>query len=108
MARTKLPASVDALQDIVLQQQMLLDTQDLDLEAKDRDLDAKQTTIDEQAERLAFLEEWNRLLRSQKYGARSEKIPSEQGRLFNEAEIEATAVAEDNGEIDVIAVIPED
>jgi len=31
---------------------------------------AKQSIIDEQAERLSFLEEWNRLLRSQKSRAR--------------------------------------
>jgi len=65
--RTELPSSVDALQQLVVDQQ---------------------TTIDQQAERLAFLEEWNRLLRSQKFGAKSEKIPPEQGRLFNEAELE--------------------
>ncbi len=82
MARTELPASIEALQELVIQQQVLL-------EANSRDLETKQTTIDQQAERLAFLEEWNRLLRSQKFGARSEKIPPEQGRLFNEAELEA-------------------
>ena len=68
MVRKELPSSVDTLQELVLQQQ---------------------STIEQQAERLAFLEEWNRLLRSQKYGAKSEKIPAEQGRLFNEAELEA-------------------
>ena len=84
MTNTGLPASVDALQEIILQQQTLLET-------KDRDLEDKQSTIEQQAERLAWLEEWNRLLRSQKYGARSEKIPPEQGRLFNEAELEQLA-----------------
>jgi len=69
MVRTELPSSVDALRDLVLQQQALLD---------------------QQSERLAFLEEWNRLLRSQRFGTKSEKIPAEQGRLFNEAELEAT------------------
>jgi transposase len=82
MASTALPSSVDALQELVLQQQTLL-------EAKSLDLAAKQLTIEQQAERLSFLEEWNRLLRSQRFGARSEKIPPEQGRLFNEAELEA-------------------
>ena len=82
MTSTALPSSVDALQELVLQQQTLL-------EAKSLDLAAKQLTIEQQAERLSFLEEWNRLLRSQRFGARSEKIPPEQGRLFNEAELEA-------------------
>ena len=76
MATDALPSSVDALQELVVHQQSLLD--------------AKQSTIEQQAERLAFLEEWNRLLRSQRFGARSEKIPAEQGRLFNEAELEAS------------------
>jgi transposase len=70
VAYAALPSSVDALQEIVREQQR---------------------TIDHQTERLAFLEEWNRLLRSQRFGARSEKIPPEQGRLFNEAELEAHA-----------------
>jgi len=79
MARTGLPTSVDALQELVAQQRILLDQSAIDL-------DAKQSTIDEQAERVAFLEEWNRLLRAQRFGSRSERIPPEQGRLFNEAE----------------------
>ena len=68
MARTELPASVDALQELVLRQQ---------------------TTIEQQAERIALLEEWKRLITAQRFGAKSEKIPPEQGRLFNEAELEA-------------------
>jgi len=58
MAGTELPSSVDALQEIVLQQQ---------------------STIEQQAELVSFLREWNRLLRSQKFGARSEKFAPEQG-----------------------------
>ena len=99
MAGTDLPSSVDTLQQLVLQQQALLD-------AKDLDLDAKQSTIEEQAERLAFLEEWNRLLRSQKFGARSEKRSPDQGRLFNEAELEVSKTDEGetvNAEVEVPA-----
>ena len=97
MASTALPSSVDALQELVLQQQTLL-------EAKSLDLAAKQLTIEQQAERLSFLEEWNRLLRSQRFGARSEKIPPEQGRLFNEAELEA---ADDDSEpVDAEVEVP--
>ena len=61
--------------------------------------------IDEQAQRLSFLEEWNRLLRSQRFGARSEKVPAEQSRLFNEAELAAVATDEYDwdGEVDVPA-----
>ncbi|MCP4005984.1 MAG: hypothetical protein GY725_17480, partial [bacterium] len=67
MSRTKLPSSVDALQQLVREQQ---------------------STIDHQAERISFLEEWKRLITSQRFGSRSEKIPAEQGHLFNEAELE--------------------
>ena len=91
MARLELPSSVDALQEIVLQQHC--------------DLAAKQSTIEMQAERLAFLEEWNRLLRSQRFGARSEKIPPEQGRLFNEAELEAPK-ADAGGPIEAEIEVP--
>ena len=75
MPRTELPASVDALQELVLQQQTTIE--------------AKQSQLDALQQQISLLEEWNRLLRSQKYGARSEKIPPEQGRLFNEAELDA-------------------
>jgi hypothetical protein len=73
MASLQLPFSVEALRELVLEQQ---------------------STIEEQAERLAFLEEWNRLLRSQRFGSKSEKIPPEQGRLFNEAERDAGEAGE--------------
>lgn len=78
MARTRseLPTSVEALQALVVELQ----------------------------ERVDLLEEWNRLLKSQKFGARSEKISAEQGRLFNEAEVEAETDAEASGEPGSIAV----
>jgi len=79
MARTGgMPTSVDALQQLVAEQQAQLDAMQ---------------------ERLGFLEEWNRLLRSQKFGSRSEKIPAEQERLFNEAEIEASAGEGDEADL---------
>ena len=59
MARTDIPSSVDALQQLVREQQ---------------------TTIDEQAQLITFFREWKRLIDSQRFGSRSEKIPPEQGR----------------------------
>jgi transposase len=82
MARTDIPDSVDALQQIIREQQAALERQ--------------QATIEEQAERIAFLEEWKRLVTSQRFGSKSEKIPAEQGRLFNEAEVEAVAGVDDD------------
>jgi len=78
MARTDMPSSVDALQYLVREQQASLETQQASLEAK-------QATIDEQAQLITFFREWKRLIDSQRFGSRSEKIPPEQGRLFNEA-----------------------
>jgi len=82
MARTDIPSSVDALQQLVREQQ---------------------STIDEQAQLITFFREWKRLIDSQRFGSRSEGIPPEQGHLFNEAEIEATTGTNDD-EIDAIAV----
>ena len=70
MARTELPSSVDALRDLVVEQQRL---------------------IDEQAEKIAYLEEWKRLIDSQRFGSKSEKASPDQFPLFNEAEVEAAA-----------------
>ena len=89
MARTEIPSSVSALQQLVRHQQA--------------ELDAKQSTIDEQGALISFFREWKRLIDSQRFGSRSEKtIPDEQGRLFNEAEVEAAAGVDDD--IDAIAV----
>jgi transposase len=89
MARTQIPSSVSALRKLVLHQQA--------------ELDAKQSTIDEQAALISFFREWKRLIDSQRFGSRSEKrIPDEQGRLFNEAEVEAAAGVDDD--TDAIAV----
>ena len=90
MARADIPSSVDALQQLVREQQA--------------SLEAKQATIDEQSQLITFFREWKRLIDLQRFGSRSEKIPPEQGRLFNEAEIEATEGAEDDDEIDAISV----
>lgn len=82
MARTDIPSSVEALQQLVVSQQ---------------------ATIDEQSQRISLLEEWKRLAQSQRFGSRSERMEGEQGRLFNEAELEASAEtpSEDLEEIDV-------
>ena len=87
MARTQLPSSVDALRDLVHRMQ----TQ----------LDENESTISAQAERITFLEEWKRLMDSQRFGSRSERLSVDQYPLFNEAEVEA---AEAEAITDEIAV----
>ena len=84
MARTELPSSVDALRDLVVEQQRLIDE--------------KQATIETQAEKIAYLEEWKRLIDSQRFASRSEKASPDQFPLFNEAEVEAAAVDEETEE----------
>ena len=82
MARTDIPSSVEALQQLVVSQQ---------------------ATIDEQHQRISLLEEWKRLAQSQRFGSRSERMEGEQGHLFNEAELEASTEApcDDAEEADV-------
>lgn len=80
MARTELPTSIEALRELALAQQAMLDE--------------KQTTIDEQAALIEFYREWKRLMDSQRFAAKSEKFLPEQGRLFNEAEVEAAAASD--------------
>ena len=68
MARTEIPTSVDALQQLVAEQQVALA--------------AKQVTIDEQTSLIGFLQEWKRLMASQRFGAKSERPLPDQGRRF--------------------------
>jgi transposase len=87
MARTDMPSSVEALQRKVLEQEAALAQQ--------------QATIEEQAARISLLEEWKRLAQSQRFGSRSERMEGEQGRLFNEAELESVEDSHESEEIEV-------
>ena len=83
MARTAMSSSVKELQAVVARQQ---------------------ETIDEQAALISFYREWKRLIDSQRFGSRSEKLAPEQGHLFNEAEVEEAASEDDcSGDIPVLA-----
>ena len=62
--------------------------------------------IRDQAAIINLLQEELRLLKAQKFGPRSEAIPAEQGRLFNEAELldaEAAAAAHEDETVEVPA-----
>jgi transposase len=96
MARTEMPSSIEELQVLVAAQQRELDTKQSTIEAKQVTIDAKQATIETQAERITLLEEWKRLITTQRFAPKSEKHVPEQGRLFNEAEVEANASADDD------------
>ncbi len=75
MARTEMPTSIEGLRELALQQESLLDE-------KQSTIEANATLISEQSELIAFYREWKRLIDSQRFGSRSEKIPAEQGHLF--------------------------
>jgi transposase len=77
MARTSMPSSIEELQELVTQQQEVLGRQ--------------QVMIDERDALISFYREWKRLIDSQRFGSKSEKLPPEQGHLFNEAEVEAAS-----------------
>jgi transposase len=102
MARTEMPTSVEALQELVVQQQALLEQNSADLEANQSTIDGQQSQIDEQAALISFYREWKRLIDSQRFGSRSERLVPEQGRLFNEAE--SLATTEEAAEADAITV----
>ena len=85
MARTSMPSSIEELQEVVAQQREVLDRQ--------------QVMIDERDSLISFYREWKRLIDSQRFGSKSEKLSVEQGHLFNEAE--ATAAEDDAPSVDV-------
>jgi len=64
---------------------------------------AHRYTIATQAELVAYLQDWKRLIDSPRFSSKSEKASRDQFPLFNEAEVEAAA-AEDDLEEDTIAV----
>lgn len=66
--------------DIMSQMQSLLSE-------KDDIIDKKSDVIAAQKKRIKLLEEYLRLANSKRFGASSEQTPSEQGSLFNEAEV---------------------
>jgi transposase len=68
-----LPDDVEALREIIIQQQAQIEQ------------------LTEQSERIAFLEEYIRLLKHQRFGVSSEKSSHAQLGLFNEAECAADA-----------------
>lgn len=71
-----LPDDVDALRELVIAQRAEHESQ----------IAEQAEQITEQEQQIEQLHEWVRLLRHQKFGRRSEKLPSEHPGLFNEAE----------------------
>lgn len=78
-AAASLPDSVAALRGTVR-------VLEAELEAKTRELEAREVTVQEQSIEIQRLVEAVRLLRHQRFGRTSERVPANQLGLFNEAE----------------------
>ena len=98
-----LPDSVEALRALVLSKQALLDEQAAVIEEKQALADTQAAVIAQSADRIEALEELVRLLRSQRFGRKSEKASKLQLGLFNEAEagVHEAEADESGDEIDV-------
>jgi transposase len=81
-----LPDSVEDLRALLVSQQALLNEQTTLIEAKQALAEEQSSVIDEQSDRIGFLEEAIRLLRSQRFAPKSEQASRHQLGLFNEAE----------------------
>lgn len=87
-----LPEDIESLRDLAFRQ----------LEQNAQQLDQ----ITEQSERIAFLEEYVRLLKHQRFGRSSEKSHKNQLGLFNEAECAADAFEVEEAEADETIAVP--
>jgi len=87
-----LPEDIESLRDLAFRQ----------LEQNAQQLDQ----ITEQSERIAFLEEYVRLLKHQRFGRSSEKGHKNQLGLFNEAECAADAFEVEEAEADETVAVP--
>lgn len=63
----------------------------------------REAAIEERDAEIAQLREYVRLLKSQRFGARSEKTPREQLGLFNEAEVLAASAEDEEPAVEVAA-----
>lgn len=101
-----LPDSIEDLRALVfLQQGQLAEHQEQNAKHQEEATKYEQT-ICEYGEEVSQLREYIRLLKSQRFGAKSERTSPDQMGLFNEAEVlceEAEAEGEDNAEIEVPA-----
>jgi transposase len=86
-----LPESVEDLRALVLSQQA-------EIEAQTEQAAKHEQTISEYTEEIGQLREYIRLLKSQRFGPRSERTSSEQMGLFNEAEATAEEGAGEEAE----------
>ena len=104
--KVALPDSVEALRALVLSKQARLDAQAAVIGEQQARVDELTGVVEEKTDRIDVLEELVRLLRSQRFGRKSEKASTHQLGLFNEAEAGVHEVeggeAEDD-EIDVPA-----
>ena len=75
----ELPDSIEDLRSLVLSKQALLDAQAVVIEDKQVRVDEQAIVIEEKSDHIDALEELIRLLRHQRFGRTSEKVPAGQG-----------------------------
>ena len=79
LTTASLPDDIEALRSLVRER-------DAAIGVRDATIVQRESTIDEYAREIEQLREYVRLLRSQRFGASSERIHHDQLGLFNEAE----------------------
>lgn len=82
----------------MLQMQALLSEKDSVILEKNDIIEKKSDVIDSLTHRVAVLEEYLRLANTKRFGTSSEQTPSEQGDLFNEAEVISEQVDDESPE----------
>jgi transposase len=97
----KLPADVEKLKAIIGQQ---ITFQQQQIQKYETQLQTKDEQIKARDDEITILQEALRLARIQRFASHSEKLPSNQSELFNEAEVLASAEEEKETEEDSIEV----
>jgi transposase len=99
-----LPDSVEELRALVVLQQNLLGERDRKIAARDNEIVRYEQTVSEYSNEISTLREYVRLLKSQRFGAKSERSGSAQLGFFNEAEVACDDEAKNEPGDDAVAV----
>lgn len=105
LTTASLPGDIETLQSLVRERDEAIAARDAVLRERDAEIAQRKTTIDEYAREIEQLREYVRLLKSQRFGASSERVHRDQLGLFNEAEqiLDAEGEAADDETIAVPA-----
>jgi len=102
--RSQLPDDVASLQALLQGRSAAIETINAALEARDAVIEARDAVIEARDTEISQLREYIRLLKSQRFGASSERTHRDQLGLFNEAEQLADCCAADEPEEPAVSV----